>query len=129
MKRLGLIGCSESKLATAAPARSIYTSQLFRMTLAYAETTCDRVVVLSAKHGLIELDQVIKPYDMTIRKFNRDQKSAWTKKVIAQLITYRRWQFVYLAGAVYINGLPDGEQPMKGLDVLQRYTWLSQQEK
>lgn len=60
---IGLVGCSGPKREAPAPARQLYTSQLFRSTLALAERRHDVVYVISAKHELVELDQVVAPYD------------------------------------------------------------------
>lgn len=61
--KLGLIGCSATKLDRPAPARELYTGDLFRSALRLAEARCERVLVLSAKHGAVSLDTVLRPYD------------------------------------------------------------------
>lgn len=69
-----VIPCGGAKLDHAAPARDLYTGQMFRHTLENAERTAQldteelgrpaRVLILSAKYGLVELDQVLEPYDL-----------------------------------------------------------------
>jgi hypothetical protein len=59
-----IIPCSATKLGEAAPARDLYTSVYFRQALAAAESQADRVLILSAKHGLLELDEVVAPYEL-----------------------------------------------------------------
>jgi hypothetical protein len=61
--RVGLVGCVKSKQSQAAPARELYVSPLFRGRRAWVERTCDRWFILSAKHGLVEPDRVLAPYD------------------------------------------------------------------
>lgn len=73
---LFVIPCGAAKLDQAAPARRLYTSPHFAHTLtaalAEAEATerdlgaRSRVVILSAKHGLVGLDTLLAPYEMTI---------------------------------------------------------------
>jgi hypothetical protein len=67
-----VIPCSARKAAAAAPARDLYTGAMFRHSLAAAEALARwdraqgheaRILVLSALHGLVTLDQVIAPYD------------------------------------------------------------------
>lgn len=68
-----VVPCSGPKLNTPARARDLYTGTLFRHQLHAAEleaaaTTRDlgveaRVVILSALHGILELDDVVAPYD------------------------------------------------------------------
>jgi hypothetical protein len=63
---VGLVGCAARKLQGPAPARELYVSQLFRKASAYAEATCDRWYILSAKHGLVHPDTVLEPYDVRL---------------------------------------------------------------
>src|SRR5258708_6437878 len=62
-----IIPCGATKLDRPAPARDLYTGPMFRHTLAAAQAETDaiggRVLVLSARHGLIDLDTVLEPYD------------------------------------------------------------------
>jgi hypothetical protein len=68
-----VIPCGAAKQDRPAPARDLYTGPMFRHTLAAAETeaawcnangTPTRILVLSALHGLITLDEAIAPYDL-----------------------------------------------------------------
>ena len=66
--------CGGAKLGRPAPARELYTGSMFRHTLANAERCAAadeaaglgpaRVLVLSARYGLVELGQVMEPYDL-----------------------------------------------------------------
>lgn len=64
-----VIPCCASKLPTAATAEKLYDSDHFRFTLraahAHAHEIGGRVWILSARHGLVSLDRVIEPYDVT----------------------------------------------------------------
>lgn len=65
---LVIIPCAAAKVDHAAPARDLYDSANFRHALAAAEATAadqgdTRVMILSAEHGLVELDTVLAPYD------------------------------------------------------------------
>lgn len=71
-----VIPCGGGKQPHAAPARDLYTGSMFRHTLTNAERSAAldtaeglgpaRVLILSALHGLVELDTVLEPYDVTI---------------------------------------------------------------
>ncbi|MEB3023048.1 MULTISPECIES: DUF6884 domain-containing protein [Mycolicibacter] len=67
---LVVLPCAASKLARCARARALYDSDHFRFTLRAAEARSrsvgGRVMILSAKYGLLELDRVIAPYDVTM---------------------------------------------------------------
>jgi len=66
MTTTAIIPCGSDKLDTAAPAEALYCGSMFRMALAAARDIDDevRVLILSAKHGLIELDTIIEPYNV-----------------------------------------------------------------
>lgn len=69
-----VVPCAAAKLDHKAPARDLYTSANFRHTLRGAEAeaaatardlgTPARVVILSALHGIVELDTALDPYDV-----------------------------------------------------------------
>ncbi len=61
---IGIIPCAASKIDSPAAARDLYSSSSFRMALAAALANFDRVLILSALHGLISPDQIIAPYDV-----------------------------------------------------------------
>ncbi|AYD82017.1 hypothetical protein I5G60_gp22 [Mycobacterium phage Saguaro] len=70
---LVVIPCAAAKLDIAAPAAKLYDSPNFRHMLAAAQAQAidtervtghsAKVMILSAEHGLVELDQVLAPYD------------------------------------------------------------------
>lgn len=61
-----IIPCGGEKLTSPAPARELYTGQMFTQTLASVEASgdFDRIFILSALHGLVELGQELAPYDL-----------------------------------------------------------------
>ncbi len=63
-----IIGCGARKLDRPAPARSMYVGPYFRACLATAEAITDpgRAFILSARYGLLGLDDPIEPYDLTM---------------------------------------------------------------
>ena len=83
--RVGLVGCVKSKQSRAAPARELYTSQLFRGRRVWVERTCDRWFVLSAKHGLVEPGRVLAPYDETLTDLPRAARRQWSACAVQAL--------------------------------------------
>lgn len=63
-----VIACGAAKLDTTAPAGKLYTSEHFALMLRaarrVAEQQSGRVIILSALHGLVELDTELAPYDV-----------------------------------------------------------------
>jgi hypothetical protein len=83
--RTGLVGCVKGKTATPAPASELYTSALFRRRREYVERTCDAWYVLSAKHGLVRPDRILKPYDKTLKRASRQERRDWSRGVVREL--------------------------------------------
>jgi hypothetical protein len=83
--RIGLIGDVRAKHGVAAPAKELFVSPLFQARRKYAERVCDRWFVLSAAHGLLHPDQVVKPYDRSLANEPRAVKEQWSRKVLWQL--------------------------------------------
>lgn len=65
-----VVPCSRQHVEHAAPARDFYESHQFRYTLAAAERMAaadgGRVLIMSAKYGLVEPTEVLAPYDVTV---------------------------------------------------------------
>jgi len=131
--RVGLVGCSAQKLDHAAPTRELYVSQLFKKASAYAEATCDRWYILSAKHGLIHPDTVTAPYDMRLGTSTGPNMAAWTAMVRAQLVNAlsdaASPTLVALCGAQYrkaLTGTPwAAEIPMAGMGIGHQLGYLT----
>ena len=86
MKKIVILSCGKSKLNRACAARDLYIGDLFRKSLAYARSLCpDTIYILSAKHGLLELDDVVEPYEMTLNKMGKTDRKNWAERVLAQL--------------------------------------------
>lgn len=74
MTAVFIVPCAAEKIDVAAPARALYASDNFQYILAGAEAEAAahardmgegaKVMILSAKYGLLDLDQVVAPYDV-----------------------------------------------------------------
>lgn len=84
--RFALLACSAGKLDRPAPARELYTGQLFLLSLQVAEAMADTVLVLSAKHGVVTLDQVLEPYDLSLADLEKHQREQWGANVVTDLL-------------------------------------------
>jgi hypothetical protein len=102
MSTVVLISCVSKKLPHRAKAKDLYISPLFRMNLAYArQFVPEKVFILSAKYGLVALDEEIEPYDVTLNRMSAKERRSWAAKVVAQLqktCDLDRDHFVVLAG-------------------------------
>ena len=85
MMRVGLVGCVKSKARRATRAKDLYQSPLFAGGRAAVEENCDRWFILSAKHGLLDPDETIEPYDETLGAFPVASRRQWSRRVTRQL--------------------------------------------
>lgn len=136
---IGLIACSAQRLDRPAPARELYCSPLFRKSLAYAERHCERVYVLSALHRLVELDQVLEPYEHRLGAAAEPER--WGDDVARELVARHGGDVaaLVLAGADYVDPIRLGflvtpgarelylRDPLAGLQVGERLRWLNEQ--
>jgi hypothetical protein len=86
---VGLVACGKAKLDRAAPARELYVGSLFLQTSAWAEAVADEWAILSARHGLVLPDEVLEPYDLTLRQMDVADRVRWANVTRRQIVD--RW--------------------------------------
>jgi len=125
MKRIVLISCASKKLPRIARARHLYISPLFQLNLQYAQCQApDAIYILSAKYGLLHLDDEVAPYNVTLNDMTASQRRAWANQVLEQLsqrADLQKDEFIFLAGQRYrehlIPRIAHCEVPMEGLSI------------
>lgn len=123
LKTVVLISCVKSKKPNAAKARDLFISPLFKSKMEFAQRyKPDEIYVLSSKYGLVELDQVVEPYDVELSKQSETEKRAWASKVLEALkkrSNLNSDKFILLASSQYrkylIPALKHFEIPLDGL--------------
>lgn len=117
-----LISCVKTQLPTREAARDLFISTLFRYSLEYAYKGCepDLIFILSAKYGLLELDDIIEPYDVPLSKMPVPERKEWSNRVLVQLTErcdLKLDHFVILAGKYYwqylVPDMSSHEIPMR----------------
>jgi hypothetical protein len=83
--RVILLGCVKSKLGHRARAKDLYVSPLWRGRRAYAEASGCPWLILSAKHGLLDPEQTIAPYDVALAHLDADARCQWGPRAIHAL--------------------------------------------
>ncbi len=132
MKHIVLISCVSMKQEYPSPARSLYISPLFLKNLKYAESLRpDHIFILSAKYGLLKLEEEIEPYDQTLNQMRSAEIKAWADRVLAQLgqrADLHQDTFTFLAGENYrkflVPHLKNYQIPMQGLGIGKQLQWL-----
>lgn len=135
MKRIVLISCVSKKRPLKSKARDLYISALFKKNLHYAlQQKPEQIFILSAKYGLVMLDEEIEPYDLTLNTMSASEVKQWATKVLHQLSAYTDLEndlFIFLAGAKYrkylIPHLSHVQIPFEGLTIGKQLQQLTKQ--
>jgi hypothetical protein len=130
--KLALISCGKDKRAGCHMAKDLYISDRFVLAWDYAKYTHDAVLILSAKHGLLDPYKTIRAYDMTLGDLSQAQRAAWSKKAAQAICDYSPddSEVTFLCGDMYSRGirnLLEGRTiatPFKGLRRGQQIKWL-----
>jgi len=135
MKTIALVSCVNKKRSHKVAARDLYISPLFLKTSAYALSISDRWFILSAKHGLVDPDEVIVPYNQTLTNMKVSTRRKWAKMVLSELKSHLEDGdlVIFLAGKRYREFLITPLQswgvlvkvPMEGLMIGQQLRWLN----
>ncbi len=136
MSKVVLVACVGQKLDCAAPAAELYRSPWFRKARRYAELAGERWWVLSARYGLVAPDEVIEPYDETLRRMPAWRRRLWACQVLENLAltTDPTWdEVIVLAGRAYRELLVAWlayrgytvNVPMEGMGIGWQLRWLS----
>lgn len=80
---IAFISCVKTKQNKA---QDMYISDLFKKSLKYAKQHADKIYILSAKYGLLKLDEIIYPYEKTLNGLSEYEKKEWAYKVFKQFI-------------------------------------------
>jgi hypothetical protein len=132
MQKIVLISCVKEKAAVRCKAERLYQSDLFAKSLAYARCRCpDQILILSAKHGLVRLDDEIQPYDETLKSMPVSDVRRWADRVLGQLrgvCDLKADEFIVLASDRYrrflLPHLRHHQIPMKGLRIGEQLRFL-----
>ena len=135
MNNIVLISCVSKKLSHKALAKELYISPLFRLNIKYAKQLSPaEIFILSAKYGLVGLNDEIDPYDVTLNNMSAKERKEWARLVISQLknqYNLENTHFVILAGQKYRQYLlphfKSYEVPLSGLTIGYQLQFLKSQ--
>jgi hypothetical protein len=107
--RVYALTCCAQKSDKPGRARDVYQSDLFKKSLAWCENATRHshapIVILSAKYGVLEPDDWIEPYDLSLDSMNAEESAIWADETRSEL--YDRFGndtiFTAIAGAGYIT--------------------------
>ena len=134
IKKIVLISCASKKLAYKSKAEDLYISTLFRLSFAYAKKLKpDNIFILSAKYGLLNLNDEIAPYNETLNNKSTSDIKLWAKKVVIELEKLTNLGndlFIFFAGKKYrkyiLPHVNNYEIPLKGLRIGEQLKFLKE---
>ena len=137
MTKIVLISCVSKKLDHKSKAQDLYVSPLFRKNLQYAKSlNSDKIFILSAEYGLLDLNREIEPYDKILNKMSSDEIKEWANFLLNQLQKVSdldKDEFVFLAGNNYrkflLPHIKNYNIPMLGLSIGKQLKWLTEKKK
>ena len=132
MASIVLISCVGQKRPAPSRAADLYTSDWFRSALAYANGLIpDAIFILSAKYGLVSLDDVIEPYEETLKGKPDSDIRTWAGGVTQSLLAVadlHEDHFVILAGEHYrrhlVGHLMHVSVPLQGMRIGEQLSFL-----
>ena len=125
MKKIILISCVSKKRSISTEAKDLYISPLFKLNLKYAiQLNPSSIYILSAKYGLLNLEDQVEPYEQTLNRMKVNERREWSKRVLEQLghvTSLQDDQFTFLAGSRYrqflVPHLKHVKIPLEGLGI------------
>ena len=134
MTKIILISCASKKQTQKAKAKELYISDLFQKNLNYARSISpDKIFILSAKYGLIGLEEEIEPYNLTLNTMSSEEVKRWAESVLSELqivSNLKEDEFMFLAGERYreflVPHIKKYKIPMQGLGIGKQLKWLTE---
>ena len=130
-----LVACCKTKRQAPSPAVELYASPLFARSADLARRLGLPMSILSAKHGLVGSDQILEPYDLTLKGRPIEERRAWAREVADAIGTDVGMQdhLILLAGGTYSGALAplleaDGRTvslPLTGMAMGERLAFLN----
>ena len=131
--KIALIGCVKKKAEIPCEAKDMYISPLFKGCYRLAKKLgAEKIYILSAKYGLIEENQIIKPYNETLNDKNEKERKIWAYHICQALIqggvNLSSDEFIILAGENYrkwiIKKMAHYTIPLKGMSLYKQISYL-----
>lgn len=132
-----VIGCGRDKTSIATAARNLYVSDRFQRSLTVAQKLTAPFAILSAKHGVVDPDRILDPYDLDLSHLSDADQRLWANLAIEQLAKHAEGRSIcILATGPYVSRLVEANrarrQPLKiispwlKLERPDRLAWLNE---
>lgn len=117
------LSCGKTKAKCECKACEMYQGDLFKKSFEYAKTLNPRkIYILSAKYKVLELDDVISPYELTLNKMSKRERKKWAYECYLQLKAKEQdfnEEVIFLCGENYRKYLSqlfkNSKSPLQGI--------------
>lgn len=79
---VGLVACSASKRPNGINPLTLYKGAIFATTIHHASQRCDRILIMSAKYGLLDLADPVRWYDAYLGNLDARQRAVLKAKIV-----------------------------------------------
>ena len=101
--RIAIIGCVSKKLNTPHLAKQLYVSPQFKSQSTFVDVAYDKWFIMSVKHGLLSPNQLIEPYDLTLKtNYRTHNDSLISEQQHQQLVDKTKSQIQQLLNDGYV---------------------------
>lgn len=86
----------------------MYQGTFFKKALKYTKLLNGDILVLSAKHHVLDLNTIIEPYQQTLKEMSRQECKEWAstvKEQLAKRYDLTRDKFIFITGKDYYEYL------------------------
>ena len=133
--RIVLISCVKTKQDKPCKAVDMYISPLFRGMVSYAKKIgYHKLYILSAKYGLLKENDIISPYEATLKQKSEKEKKIWAINVLKALqrdgVDISKDEFIVLAGKEYrkyiLQKIKNYRIPLEGMGLGKQLKYLKE---
>lgn len=100
---LGIVPCTKTKNPTAQTAQTLYRGGPFSLMMRHAVLYCERVIIMSAKHGLLDLNEKVTYYDAYLPNLSRSERDVFVNKLSDQLLKIESFETLSYLPKVYFD--------------------------
>lgn len=134
MSKYIFIACSKKKSQKPCKAKDMYLGDLFKKSYQYGKSLGGEIYILSAKYGLLNPEDYIDPYNITLNNMTDRERKRWAYKVIKQCEKqgiYFNDKIIFLCGSNYRKYLQikyrNSICPLKGMGIGEQLAFLNEE--
>lgn len=105
-EKIAILSCTKTKKNEPCKAIEMYSlSDYFTSMENYAKEVieCDRILILSARYGLLDPESIIEPYERSLYDYTQSELEEWALRVASDLPPLENAEVISLCGKRYMK--------------------------